>query len=464
MTRKNINTKRSGLLCTRQLLALLLAVVMMTGTAMTFAACGNKAEETEVDLTETETISAYDETTADDSEEATGEVSEENAEEATDEDAESSTGEDESGTEDEEGTSVLDDTTKAVDVTETEEETADANGYTYTAMSDAIMYVKKQVNVRSIPSQDGEKLGSLSAGTPVTVTGQCNETGWYRIAFNGGTGYVSNNYLTDDKSEVETTTQASTTTKSSSETTTTTKKSTETTTTTKNTENTTTKKTSYSTMTEKYEAEGLENFTAAELVTLCEEYAEEVVRLVNVERAKEDLVALKENSLLMEAAQIRAEELATSFSHTRPDGTSCFTTFREVGFLSTRGGENIAYGQMTPASVMSEWMASAGHEGNIMDATYIIDTTTFEVTYVNYYVDDQGDGYIGGGYDSIGVGVYYDASSYTFYWVQLFGRSHTHQWEDGMVDGVDCLTCFATNCGAHKWADGSITDEMSWID
>lgn len=66
------------------------------------------------------------------------------------------------------------------------------------------MYAKSNVNVRSIPLADGEKIGSLSAGQEVKVTGQCNETGWYRINLNGTTAYVSNNYLVDTKPVEET--------------------------------------------------------------------------------------------------------------------------------------------------------------------------------------------------------------------------------------------------------------------
>lgn len=60
-------------------------------------------------------------------------------------------------------------------------------------------------------------------------------------------------------------------------------------------------------------------------------YAQEVVRLVNVERAKYGLSALTVNAKASQAAQVRAAEQARSFSHTRPNGTSCFTALREAG-------------------------------------------------------------------------------------------------------------------------------------
>ena len=84
---------------------------------------------------------------------------------------------------------------------ETEEPTE--TQYTYKALNKT-MYVTDGVNVRDLPSSDGKKLGSLSEGDAVTVTGQCNETKWYRIAYNNQTGYVSNKYLTDTKPQEST--------------------------------------------------------------------------------------------------------------------------------------------------------------------------------------------------------------------------------------------------------------------
>lgn len=78
--------------------------------------------------------------------------------------------------------------------------------YTFTNC-EAVMYAKSSVNVRNLPSTDGDKLGGLSKGQEVTVTGQCNETGWYRIEFNNSIGYVSNSYLVNDKPVEETPTE-----------------------------------------------------------------------------------------------------------------------------------------------------------------------------------------------------------------------------------------------------------------
>jgi len=81
---------------------------------------------------------------------------------------------------------------------ENTQETVALPVYTY-AEFDKVMYAMMSINVRDLPSMDGNKLGRLSDGQEVSVTGQCNETSWYRINFNGGMGFVSNKYLLEEK-------------------------------------------------------------------------------------------------------------------------------------------------------------------------------------------------------------------------------------------------------------------------
>ena len=81
---------------------------------------------------------------------------------------------------------------------EMEPETVALPTYTYTEF-DKVMYAMMSINVRDLPSMDGNKLGRLSDGQEVNVTGQCNETSWFRINFNGGMGFVSNKYLSAEK-------------------------------------------------------------------------------------------------------------------------------------------------------------------------------------------------------------------------------------------------------------------------
>lgn len=83
------------------------------------------------------------------------------------------------------------------------ESTAVSTGYTYSELSQT-MYAKSAVNVRDLPSTDGKKIGSLKASQEITVTGKCDQTGWYRFDLNGTTGYVSDKYIVSEKPAVNT--------------------------------------------------------------------------------------------------------------------------------------------------------------------------------------------------------------------------------------------------------------------
>lgn len=122
-------------------------------------------------------------------------------------------------------------------------------------------------------------------------------------------------------------------------------------------------------------------------------FIQEVVNLVNAERAKEGLSPLSIDAKVQAAAQVRAKECEQSFSHTRPNGTSFSTALKEQNVSYRSAGENIAWGQKTPQEVVTAWMNSSGHRANIMNKNFT----------------------------TIGVG-YYENASGTDYWCQLFTR------------------------------------------
>lgn len=70
------------------------------------------------------------------------------------------------------------------------------------APMDTVLYVQREVNVRSGPGTDYEKLGALAVNTEVTVTGQDKESGWYQIEYEETVGFVSDAYLGEEKVEV----------------------------------------------------------------------------------------------------------------------------------------------------------------------------------------------------------------------------------------------------------------------
>lgn len=105
----------------------------------------------------------------------------------------------------EETTTTQETTTK--EETTTEEETTKALSI---IELNKTMYAKSSVNVRSGPSTDYDKIGSLSKGKSVKVTGKCDQTGWYRIDYNGKVGFVSGSYLQAEPLPEEQTTKAPT--------------------------------------------------------------------------------------------------------------------------------------------------------------------------------------------------------------------------------------------------------------
>ncbi len=120
-------------------------------------------------------------------------------------------------------------------------------------------------------------------------------------------------------------------------------------------------------------------------------YIQQVIDLVNEERAKAGLSPVTEAADVAAAASVRAREITSNFSHSRPNGTYYNTALDEGGVTYRGSGENIAYGQRTAAEVMNGWMNSQGHRANILN----------------------------GNYTKIGVG-YYENGSGVKYWVQLF--------------------------------------------
>lgn len=74
----------------------------------------------------------------------------------------------------------------------------------------------------------------------------------------------------------------------------------------------------------------------------------EVLYRTNKARMANNLPPLSSTEKLQRAADIRKEELKTDFSHTRPDGTPCFTVLDECDIVYSTAGENIASGQRNP--------------------------------------------------------------------------------------------------------------------
>ena len=118
----------------------------------------------------------------------------------------------------------------------------------------------------------------------------------------------------------------------------------------------------------------------------------EVYEITNNYRSLVGVPSLTLDSSLVEAASIRVKELSDSFSHTRPNGSSCFTVLSELGISYGTAGENIAAGYSSSQSVMEGWHSSSGHYQNIISSKF----------------------------KKIGIGV--NIVNNQYYWVQLFSN------------------------------------------
>ncbi|MFQ4137054.1 CAP domain-containing protein [Nodosilinea sp. PGN35] len=100
--------------------------------------------------------------------------------------------------------------------------------------------------------------------------------------------------------------------------------------------------------------------------------AQELLRLVNVERQRVNAPPLVLNEQLTAAAQRHAQDMATSrrMSHTGSDGSTMRSRIDATQYSWSTIGENVAMGQPTAAAVMNAWMNSPGHRQNILNPAF----------------------------------------------------------------------------------------------
>lgn len=120
---------------------------------------------------------------------------------------------------------------------------------------------------------------------------------------------------------------------------------------------------------------------------------QEVVRLVNEERAKKGLQLLSHNWELSRVARYKSQDMIDKnyFAHNSPTYGSPFKMMESFGIRFSAAAENIAYGQRTPKEVMNSWMNSPGHRNNILSPSF----------------------------QQIGIGAAKDSKGY-LYWTQMF--------------------------------------------
>jgi uncharacterized protein YkwD len=123
---------------------------------------------------------------------------------------------------------------------------------------------------------------------------------------------------------------------------------------------------------------------------------QQVVTLVNQQRASNGCKALAVNATLVTVARAHSQDMAVNnyFTHNSQDGTTPFERMTAAGYSYSTAAENIAAGYSTAELVMNTWMNSPGHRANILNCSLT----------------------------EIGVGYYQlSPSTYGTYWTQDFG-------------------------------------------
>lgn len=104
--------------------------------------------------------------------------------------------------------------------------------------------------------------------------------------------------------------------------------------------------------------------------------SQQVFTMINELRASQGIAVRGTYGVLQSAVDKRAQEITSSFSHTRPDGTSCFTVQYEFGTKELTG-ENIAYAHVGSLEelntsmaneLFTSWKNSSGHYANMIDS------------------------------------------------------------------------------------------------
>lgn len=98
----------------------------------------------------------------------------------------------------------------------------------------------------------------------------------------------------------------------------------------------------------------------------------QVVNLVNQERAKVGLPALKSDWELSRVARYKSEDMRDKnyFDHNSPTYGSPFQMMKSFGISYGYAAENLAAGQTSAQAVMAAWMKSPGHKANILSRNF----------------------------------------------------------------------------------------------
>ncbi len=181
--------------------------------------------------------------------------------------------------------------------------------------------------------------------------------------------------------------------------------------------------------------------------------ARSMLEMINDFRTGEDAWALDENENRIEyknlgtltydyelerIAMQRAAEIAISFSHTRPNGTSCFTLFDESTYRWNVRGENLARGY------------------NMLESAH----TAFEAwqeTNEDYAGQGHRRNMLSSGFTAVGIGhVYYKGYHY---WTQEFGNPTSNKEATPANDTQATVPIVALS---HLVSDNESSVQVGW--
>lgn len=97
-----------------------------------------------------------------------------------------------------------------------------------------------------------------------------------------------------------------------------------------------------------------------------------ILDLINEERERLGYEKMVMNEDLKSVAYVRAKEIRTLYSHTRPDGRKWSTAWADANLAyKISRGENLVYGYNDASGFYNSWYNSQGHYENMFDSRYI---------------------------------------------------------------------------------------------
>ncbi len=98
---------------------------------------------------------------------------------------------------------------------------------------------------------------------------------------------------------------------------------------------------------------------------------QETLNLINAQRTKNGLTALKIDNEVQRVARIKAQDMVDNnyFSHNSPTYGSPFDMLKSFKISYKTAGENIA-GNSSNSGAVNAWMNSSGHKANILNSSF----------------------------------------------------------------------------------------------